>query len=104
MTGDSAPSKTNKKLVPDELDLIRRRIRVRAWRRGMREMDIILGEFVDARVETLDSEELAQLEALLDAEDDQAFRWFSSGAAPASHDTSLFRKIAAFHAEKDRTS
>ena len=43
----------------------------------MREMDLILGGFVDARVETLAAEELAQFEALLDADDDVAFRWFS---------------------------
>ncbi len=88
----------------NELDLIRRRIRVRAWRRGMREMDIILGGFVDARIDTLDGQELEQLEALLDADDDDAFRWFSAGQAPPPFDTPLFRKISAFHAEKDPIS
>ncbi len=87
----------------DMLDRQRRRIRVRAWRRGMREMDLILGGFVDARVETLDASELAQFEALLDADDDVAFRWFCGAEPlPPAYDTPLFKKIAAFHADRDK--
>ena len=98
MTGDNARTNAESQAL-DTLDLRRRRIRVRAWRRGMREMDLILGGFVDARVETLDGEELTQFEALLDADDDAAFRWFCGAEAPPpAHDTPLFKKIAAFHA------
>ena len=99
---------------PDpSLDLIRRRIRLRAWRRGMREMDLILGGFADARLDTLDGAELAQFEALLDAPDDEAFRaireritgkteggFVSNPALQAP----LIAKIAAFQAEKDKNS
>jgi antitoxin CptB len=102
MTGDAASSPADKNLPPHPLELIRRRIRVRAWRRGMREMDIILGGFADARLDTLEPEELAQFEALLDADDDVAFSWFCAGTAPAPYDTPLFRKIAVFQAEKDK--
>ncbi len=84
-----------------DLDLRRRRIRIRAWRRGMREMDIILGGFVDAALDGLDAADIAALEALLDVDDDVAFRWFSGAERPPpQHDTPLFRKIAAFHAHE----
>lgn len=86
----------------DETAAARRRIRVRAWRRGMREMDLLLGGFADARVDALSAAELAQFEALLEAPDDDAFRWFCVGAAPAPHDTPLFAEILAFHAERER--
>lgn len=80
------------------LDMRRRRIRIRAWRRGMREMDIILGQFVEAKLPTLDASDISALEALLDVDDDVAFRWFSGAEIPPTeHDTPLFRKIAAFH-------
>ncbi len=80
-------------------ELRRKRVRIRAWRRGMREMDLILGGFADARLEALDETDLDAFEALLDADDDAAFRWFSGAEAPpAQYDTPLFRKIAAFHA------
>lgn len=85
----------------DETDAARRRIRVRACRRGMREMDLLLGGFADARVDALNAAELAQFEALLEAPDDEAFRWFCAGAAPAPFDTPLFAKILAFHLERE---
>jgi len=76
----------------------RRRIRVRAWRRGMRELDILMGRFVDARVASLPAEALAELETLLDLPDDAVFRWLSGAEQPpAEHDTPLLRQIIAFH-------
>ncbi|QGM94910.1 succinate dehydrogenase assembly factor 2 [Methylocystis rosea] len=79
-------------------DMRRRRIRVRAWRRGMREMDILLGGFVDARVETLPAQALDELETLLDLPDAAVFQWLSGAEQPpAEHDTPLLRQIIAFH-------
>ncbi|MBM3563230.1 MAG: succinate dehydrogenase assembly factor 2 [Alphaproteobacteria bacterium] len=76
----------------------RRRIRVRAWRRGLREMDILMGRFVDARVEALPAEALDELESLLDLPDEAVFRWLSGAEpAPAEHDSPLLRQIIAFH-------
>ncbi|PWB82995.1 MAG: succinate dehydrogenase assembly factor 2 [Methylocystaceae bacterium] len=82
----------------DDPNIRRRRIRFRAWHRGMREMDIIMGGFVDAEIDRLDDAELTDLEALLEAPDDEVFGWLS-GASPVSpaYDTALFRKIVAFH-------
>jgi antitoxin CptB len=81
-----------------ELDVRRRRIRFRAWHRGMREMDILLGAFVDATIDALDSCEIDALERLMDLPDDEVFRWLSgSEPVPGEQDTPLFRKIAAFH-------
>lgn len=83
----------------DDLDIRRRRIRFRAWRRGMREMDLIMGGFVDAEIRGLEDGELDELEALLDADDDAVYLWLSGAAeAPPAFDTPLLRKIAAFHA------
>lgn len=82
----------------DDLDIRRRRIRVRAWRRGMREMDIVLGTFADACVDQLGAVELDALEALLDAPDDKAFAWFCGAeATPQEYQTPLFARLRAFH-------
>ncbi|TDX67082.1 succinate dehydrogenase flavin-adding protein (antitoxin of CptAB toxin-antitoxin module) [Methylosinus sp. sav-2] len=84
--------------TPDDSDIRRKRIKIRAWRRGMREMDILMGRFVDATVDSLPEAELDDLEALLDAEDDVVFRWLSRAEpVPPRYDTPLFRRIAAFH-------
>ena len=84
--------------TPDDPDIRRRRIKIRAWRRGMREMDILMGRFVDAEIDALPEAELDDLEALLDAPDDEVFRWLSRAEpVPEAYDTPLFRRIAAFH-------
>ena len=45
------------------LDPRRRRILFRAWRRGLREMDLALGQFADAHLTELGEEELARVRA-----------------------------------------
>ena len=49
----------------DPLDTLRRKLRFRAWHRGTREADLIMGQFADARIGTMTEDELAQFDALL---------------------------------------
>jgi len=80
------------------LDVRRRRLLVRAWRRGMREMDLVLGRFADAKLAGLTEDELTQFEKLLDIPDQQMFAWVNgTEKAPPDVDTALFRKIREFH-------
>jgi len=61
-------------------------------------MDILMGRFVDARVEALPAEALDELETLLNLPDDAVYRWLSGAEPPpAEHDTPLLRQIIAFH-------
>ena len=85
--------------APDlDLDARRRRARVRAWRRGLREMDLIMGGFFDAHGATLSADELAEFEALLDESDRDVFSWISGELPlPADRDGPVFRRITAFH-------
>lgn len=78
-------------------EIRRKRIRVRAWRRGMRELDILLGNFVDARLETLSPTALEALEVLLDLPDTELLSWLSGTNPPREYDTELFREIITFH-------
>lgn len=81
-----------------DLDVRRRAIRIRAWRRGMREMDILIGGFVDAKLSALDERDITDLEVFLDAPDQRAFSWLAgSEPVPAEWDTPVFRKIVEFH-------
>ncbi|HEY8163541.1 MAG TPA: succinate dehydrogenase assembly factor 2 [Methylocystis sp.] len=84
--------------APSESDIRRRRIRIRAWRRGMRELDILMGGFVDARLDALSETELSELEELLDLPDAELLSWLAGGAEPPpERDTALLRAIIAFH-------
>lgn len=80
-----------------DLDTRRRRIRIRAWRRGMREMDLILGGFADAHLADLTEAEIAEFEKLLDESDRDVYSWIS-GELPIPEDANgplLKRVIAA---------
>lgn len=82
---------------PGGLDARRRRIHFRVWRRGMHELDILLGGFADARLATLSPQDLDRFEALLDVPDQELFRWITEDAAPAAHRSSLMSDLIAFH-------
>lgn len=84
--------------VKVDLDTRRRAIRVRAWRRGMREMDILVGGFVDAHLAGLSERDIGDLEALLDAEDQKVFSWLcGTEPTPGEYDTPVLARIIAFH-------
>lgn len=76
----------------------RRRLKFRCWHRGMREVDLLLGRFADARVETLSGDDLTAFEALLEMPDPEVLAWIMGGeAVPPEMDTPLVRQLIAFH-------
>lgn len=83
-----------------DLGVRRKRARMRAWRRGMREMDLILGGFIDAHGETLDAKRLDSFEALLARRDQDLYAWISgrdlaSFTGATEDETALLSEISA---------
>jgi antitoxin CptB len=80
------------------LDERRRRLRYRAWHRGTREMDLVLGRFADAKLADLNDGEVAELEALMEVPDPELLAWIlGRSSAPVEFDTSIFRRLTEFH-------
>lgn len=76
----------------------RRRLVYRAWHRGTREMDLIMGHFADRHAATLTDGEVDEFEALMEAPDPDIFRWITGSLpTPGNYDTALLRRIRAFH-------
>lgn len=77
------------------------RIVFRAWRRGFREADLVLGPFAEQEGPSLDGQELDAFEALLAEDDDhQLYAWIiESAPTPARHDTPVMARIRAFMRE-----
>lgn len=70
---------------------------LRSWRRGIREMDLILGRFADAEIATLNDEDLDEYERILDVGDVELFGFMNGEKpVPLQLDTPLFRRIVAF--------
>ena len=78
----------------------RRRLRYRAWHRGTRELDFMLGPFADAHLGSMEAPELESFEALFAEEDTDLQKWLL-GQEPAPSDAArkmLDRMIAFRHA------
>lgn len=79
------------------LDVRRRRTHFRAWHRGMREMDLILGRFADAAIADLSEGELDAFEALMEEQDRDLLAWLTGETPlPSDRNTPFFQKLAAF--------
>jgi len=87
----------------EPLDRRRKKLRFRAWRRGFREIDLILGGFADRKLDVLDGAGLDAFEALLNANDQDVYEWITEIAPPPSdHDTPTLALIRAFRFEMNQ--
>ena len=75
-----------------------RRLRYRSWKRGTKEMDLLMGNFADSLVSTMDDEELDQFEALLLESDPDLYNWYMGKAEPPADNTNpMVARFLAFH-------
>jgi antitoxin CptB len=73
-----------------------KRMAMRSWRRGTKEMDLILGPFADARLAQMDAAGLAAYDALLEESDTDLLPWIMGQRdAPATH-APLIAQIGTF--------
>ena len=80
-----------------ELDKTRKRLLFRAWHRGTKESDLILGRFADLHIAEMTEEELADFEKVLDQIDPEIMDWITGRAeVPANLRTPILDKILAF--------
>jgi antitoxin CptB len=89
---------TGSAITSAELDPRRRRLLFRAWHRGIREMDLILGQFADNELAGLVGADLEEFEAILGEDDNDLFKWICGKAERPQHlKTILFERIMAFN-------
>lgn len=85
-----------------DLEPRRRRILYRCWHRGIREMDLVLGQFAEDNIADLSEEQLDELETIM-AEEDQDLIQMVTGASPIPEKfrTPLFEKIISYRPDFD---
>ena len=92
-----APSKD----AGDDIFMRRRRMKYRAWHRGTKEMDLVLGPYADAHLDGLDAAGLDRLEQLMDEEDTDLLKWvMGQELPPPGIDRALLEEIIAFRIAK----
>ncbi|MFC5385752.1 succinate dehydrogenase assembly factor 2 [Aquamicrobium segne] len=76
------------------LDMRRRKLLFRSWHRGMREMDLILGNFANAELAGLSTDELDQYERLLDINDTELLPWITGqNPIPGTLDLPILHRV-----------
>lgn len=74
-----------------------KKLKLRAWRRGFREADLILGPFADQHVASFSEAELDDFEVLLDQPDQDLYDWILERIeTPAQFDGPLMNKLKLF--------
>ena len=76
------------------------KLRIRSWRRGTKEMDLLLGGFADVCLDDLEDREIDDLEVLLD-EGDPLISDILFGVHPAGAHLRIVQRIQAHHGIMD---
>ncbi len=72
-----------------------KKLRMRSWRRGMKEMDLILGPYADTELGAFSAPELDAYERLLEENDQDLYLWVT-GARPCPESLApLVQRISA---------
>lgn len=80
----------------------RKQLLFRCQRRGFKELDLIFGAFASAHLNSLSGVELGQLDALLNAPDDDVYAWLRGQLpVPDVFDTTVLAKLKAVCNRKD---
>jgi antitoxin CptB len=83
--------------VSTEDDPRRKKLKLRAWRRGFREADLILGPFAERYVPDFTVAELDWFEVILDQPDQDLYGWILERApTPPEFDGPLMDQLKAF--------
>jgi antitoxin CptB len=77
-----------------DLEKRRKRLKFRAWHRGTRESDLIIGNFINLRLNDLNKEDCAWFESLLEEQEQELLGWITGKyPLPQKYDTPLMRAL-----------
>ena len=75
-----------------------RKLSFRAWRRGFKEADIILGHFADAYLDSMSDADLDTFEILLEVPDQDLYGWIiERDPAPAEYQSEIMKSLNTFY-------
>ena len=62
-----------------DLENRKRRLVFRAWHRGIKELDLIFGNFIEANLDSLSAEDCVWFETLFEEQDHAILNWVTKG-------------------------
>lgn len=79
-----------------DIEIHKKKLMFRAWHRGMKELDLLMGTFAQDELSDLSDDELVQFERLIDAEDNDLLNYFNGKqAVPSVLAGTVFERIKA---------
>lgn len=73
-----------------------KRMTMRSWRRGMKEMDLIFGPFADEQLAALRPDEIDLYDALLAENDQEIYTWITGAEPTPARYLDLITRISGF--------
>jgi antitoxin CptB len=73
-----------------------KRLRMRSWHRGIKEMDLILGGFADDEMSKLSLEELNEHELMMSENDHDLYNWVSGKSEIPPELLSAIKRITSY--------
>ena len=80
----------------EELEIKRKRLKMRSMRRGIKEMDLILKNFADSNLNLMSELELENFENLLLENDQDLYQWSTGQVDPKREFVGLIENIKNF--------
>lgn len=82
----------------NDIEIAQKRLRYRSWHRGTKELDFILGHYIDAHIAGFDMVQLARFEQLFSHEETDLQQWLmGQKPMPPSPEGELLAEIRRFH-------
>ena len=85
----------------DDLEIKRKRLKMRSMRRGIKEMDLILKNFADLKLNSMSEAELEKFENLLLENDQDLYQWSTGQVNPKKEFVDLLNDIKKFISNSD---
>lgn len=81
----------------NKLDHRRKKLKFRAWHRGIKEMDLIMGRYADENLENMSATQMDQFSSMLKQADDEVYTWISGQKpVPEEFDNDIMQTLKSF--------
>lgn len=74
-----------------------KRLRIRCWRRGTKEMDLLFGGFADGALTELSESDLDAFETLMEENDQDLYLWISGAQSVPERFLTSVKMVREFH-------
>lgn len=81
-------------MIPETPNARIKRMKMRSWRRGTKEMDMILGPYADQHLSSMDEIQLTVFDQLLEENDQDLYQWVTGQSSPPAPLAKLLDHVA----------